>query len=214
MKTIATVIIASMTCFAANRGLPARSAPADYPAQSESQTITLAADYMDPDQVSGSFATDLSQYAVFEVAIYPRSNTKPLDLQTMDFALRIDGRMVRPAEPRSIASINQRKGVDRTRDITLYPTVGVTTGTWGTGTMVGVGVGVGGSTPGPASTDTDRRVMEQELEDKALPDAIITKAVAGYLYFPVGKRRPTSYVLEYQGADGDVKVTLTAPKTK
>jgi hypothetical protein len=215
-RLLLTISLAAVLCSAANRGLPARNSPADYTAQGELKGITVAAECMDSDQVQGSFATDLSQYAVCEVAVYPKKDGSLLDLQTMDFALRIDDRMVRPVEPRSIAGINQRKGQARSRDIVLYPTVGMTTGTWGTGVGVGVGVGTGGSAPGPASTDADRRVMEEELEDKALPDAVITKPVAGYLYFPMasGKRRTGSYVLEYQGADGDVKLTLPAPKTK
>jgi hypothetical protein len=214
MRLIASIAFAAVACMAADRGLPARSSPADYPAQADSKGLIVAAEYSDPDTVRGSFSTDLSEYAVFEVAVYPRKGAPPLDLQTMDFALRVNGRMVRPVEPRTIAGINQRKGQARSRDITLYPNVGVTTGSWGTGTMAGVGVGVGPSGPGPAASPDDRRVMEQELEDKGLPDAVISKPMAGYLYFPVGKKRPGTYVLEYQGSDADVKLTLTAPKTK
>jgi hypothetical protein len=216
MRTFLALAAAAFLCSAANKGLPARNAPADYPAHGESKGIVVAAECADPDQVRGSFATDLTQYTVCEVAVYPKKDGTALDLQNMDFAMRADGRMVRPVAPRSIAAINQRKGQARSRDVTLYPTVGVTTGTWGTGTMVGVGVGMGGNAPGPASSDTDRRVMEQELEDKSLPDAVITKPVAGYLYFPVaaGKRRADTYVLEYQSGDAEVKLTLTAPKTK
>lgn len=198
----------AVAAFAADRGLPARSSPSHYPVQDEMKGLIVAAEYSDPDQIRGSFSTDLSEYAVFEVAVYPRKDGPPLDLQTIDFALRTEGRMVRPVEPRTIARINQSKGQDRTRDIVLYPSVGVTTGTWGTGTNVGVGVGVGGSRPGPASSPADRRVMEQELEDKGLPDAVISKPVAGYLYFPVGKKRADEYVLEYQGREGDVRLTL------
>lgn len=216
MRPILTLALTALACLAATDGLPARGTPADYPAQAESKGITIGAEYMDSDLVRGSFATDLSDYAVFEVAVYPKKDGTPLDLQAMDFALRVDGRMVRPVEARSIAGINQRKGQARSRDITLYPNVGLTTGSWGTGTMVGVGVGTGGNAPGPASTDSDRRVMERELEEKVLQDAVITKPVAGYLYFPVGsgKRRSTTYLLEYQGGDADIKLTLTAPRTK
>jgi hypothetical protein len=216
MKRLLAIWLTAIVCSAANRGLPARNSPADYAAQGGLKGMTVAAECMDPDQIRGSFATDLSGYAVCEVAVYPKKDGSLLDLQTMDFALRADDRMVRPVEARSIAGINQRKGQARSRDVVLYPTVGVTTGTWGTGVGVGVGVGMGGGAPGPASSDADRRVMEQELEDRALPDAVITKPVAGYLFFPVasGKRRSGSWVLEYQGADGDVKLTLPAPKTK
>ena len=198
---------------ATDRGLPARGSVADYQAHGGDKGVVVAAEFMDPEMVRGTFATDLSQYAVIEVAVWPKKGGPPLDLSSMDFALRADGRMVRPAEPRSIAGINQRKGQARSRDIALYPSVGMSTGTWGTGTMVGVGVGPAGG-PGPASTDQDRRVMEMELEDKALRDAVIDRPVAGYLYFPLGKTRASAYQLEYSVDDIDVKMTLQAPKKK
>jgi hypothetical protein len=215
MKRLSTMLLAlPLLVAAANNGLPVRSSVADYPAHGEDKGVTVAADLMDPEQVKGTFATDLSQYAVIEVAVWPKKDGTPLDLAAIDFALRADDRMVRPAEPRSIAGINQRKGQARSRDIALYPNVGVTTGTWGTGTMVGVGIGPGGNAPGPASTDQDRRVMEMELEDKGLRDAMITQPAAGYLYFPLGKTRASSYQLEYSLNGVDVKMTLQAPKKR
>ena len=215
MKRLSTMLLAlPLLVSAANNGLPVRSSVADYPAYGEDKGVVVAADLMDPEQVKGTFATDLSQYAVIEVAVWPKKDGTPLDLSAIDFALRADDRMIRPAEPRSIAGINQRKGQARSRDIALYPNVGVTTGTWGTGTMVGVGIGPGGNAPGPASTDQDRRVMEMELEDKGLRDAMITQPAAGYLYFPLGKTRASSYQLEYSLNGVDVKMTLQAPKKK
>ena len=113
MRILLAIPLAALMCSAANRGLPARNTPADYPAQGEARGITVAAEYMDASQVRGSFATDLSQYAVFEVAVYPKKDGTPLDVQLMGFSLRVDGRMVRPVEPRSIAGINQRRGRDQ-----------------------------------------------------------------------------------------------------
>jgi len=49
---------------------------------------------------------------------------------------------------------------------------------------VGVGVGKSGGPPDPGVTDRDRAAMQQELEDKSLPEGKATSAVAGYLYFP------------------------------
>jgi hypothetical protein len=193
---------------ASDRGLPARSAPSDYPASASAKGLTIAADLMGVDQVRGSFSTDLSDYLVVEVAVYPAPGST-LDLSTIDFALRVDGRMVRPVEPRNIANINQKRSNARRDDIALYPTVGMTTGTWGTGVGVGVGVGVGGNAPGPASTDRDRRTMELELDEQGLQDGPTSKPVAGYLYFPAaGKRRAGPYTLEYQLNDTDIKLPL------
>jgi hypothetical protein len=57
--------------------------------------------------------------------------------------------------------------------------------------------------------------MEMELSERALRDASITRPAAGYLYFPIGKRKVGSYEIEYQAPDGtQLKLTLAAPKTK
>jgi len=212
MKLVCVLLASTALLAATGRGLPARPTPADYPAHASSQGVTIAAEIMDPDLVKGSFSTDLDNYTVVEVAVYPGKDGKPIELSLIDFALRVDGRMVRPVPPRSIAKLNQKRGQDRSRDITLYPSVGVHAGSWGTGTTVGVGVGVGGNAPGPASSDRDREVMEQELDDKALQEAVLSKPVAGYLYFPATPRRkgPVTYELEYQL--GGVSIKLPVPK--
>lgn len=195
-------------------GLPARSDSGQYPAKASGKGMTIAAEVISPDQVRNEFATTLvPQYQVVEVAIYPESGTS-VDVAILDFALHVDGRTIRPAEPRTIAARNQKKANSRGRDITLWPSVGLSTGTWGTGTNVGVGIGTGGGAPGPASTDRDRRVMETELEDRGLADRIGDKPVAGYLYFPVGETKAKSAELVYQHTAGDIKITLDLPRQK
>jgi hypothetical protein len=189
--------------------LPVRGSLDHYQTHASSDGVTVAAEAISETQVQGSFATDLSRYLVVEVAVYPKDG-QPLDLSTIDFGLRDHkGRLLRPAEPGTIARLNQKRGQSRANDIVLYPTVGVTTGTWGTGTSVGVGVGMGGNTPGPASTDADRRVMRTELEEKALQDGRIAKPVAGYLYFPIGGGdRKDVYELTYSLDKTDVRLQL------
>jgi hypothetical protein len=195
-------------------GLPARSAPDNYPAKGEVKGLVVAAEAMDQEQIRNEFSTKLvPNYQVLEVALYPAKGST-VDVSVMDFALRIDGRLIRPAAPRTIAARNQKSAKARQRDITLWPSVGVSTGTWGTGTNVGVGVGMGGSRPGPASTDRDRRVMETELDDRDLPDGVTDRPVAGYLYFPVGQTKSRSAELVYQHDSGDVKIPIELPKPK
>jgi hypothetical protein len=193
-------------------GLPARSQPSDYAAKAETPKFVIAADVIDPEQVRNEFSTSLApRYQVLEVAVYP-SKGSSVDVALLDFAVRVDGRFIRPASSRSIAALNQKRSNARGRDVTLYPAVGVSTGSWGTGTNVGVGVGVGDNAPGPASTDRDRRVMETELDDRGLQDGIADKPVAGYLYFPVGQTKSTSMELVYQYDGGEVKIPLTVKK--
>jgi hypothetical protein len=52
--------------------------------------------------------------------------------------------------------------------------------------------------------------MQQELEDKSLPEGKATSVVAGYLYFlrPRGKAKNTEVELTYYGAVGQLKLRL------
>jgi hypothetical protein len=150
---------------------------------------------------------------VLEVALYPAKG-HPVDIDLLDFGLRVDGRLVRPATSKTIAAMNQKKANARRNDVILWPSVGMSTGTWGTGANVGVGVGMGGGAPGPGSTDRDRQVMQTELDDRALPEGGFEKPVAGYVYFPAGREQAKQVELVYQFAGGEVTIPLTVPKTK
>lgn len=196
------------------QGLPPRSDADQYTAKGDASALVVAAAVIPPDQVRNEFATPLvPRYQVLEVAMYPRKGSV-VDVATLDFALRVDGRFIRPADPRTIAALNQKRGRARSRDVILYPSVGMSTGTYGTGTGVGVGVGLGGGAPGPASTDQDRRVMQSELEERALQDSAADKPIAGYLYFPVGEAKERTAELVYQHDGGELKIPLELPKEK
>lgn len=212
MKTLCLALFVGSQAF--GDGLPARSQISDYSAKAEAPKFVLAADVIPPEQVKSEFSTALvPRYQVLEVALYP-SKGSSIDVELLDFGLRVDGRLIRPASSRTIATMLQKKAQQGGRDIALYPGVGVSTGTWGTGTNVGVGVGVGGNRPGPGSTDQDRRVMETELDDRGFQDGPTDKPVAGYLYFPVGETKSSTMELVYQHQDGDAKVVLAVPKKK
>jgi hypothetical protein len=212
VKAIGLALLACSLALA--DGLPARSQVSDYPAKAEASKFILAAEVIPPEQVRNEFSTTLvPRYQVLEVALYPTKGSS-VDVELLDFGLRVDGRLIRPASSRTIAAMIQKKAKEGRRDIALYPGIGVSTGTWGTGTNVGVGVGVGPNRPGPASTDRDRRVMETELDDRGFQDGIADKPVAGYLYFPVGETKSDTMELVYQHQDGDAKVVLEVPKKK
>ena len=215
MKHITGLLLTAVALLGQQRGLPARSQATDYAAEGKLGELVVAAEVMDPEQVRNEFSTTLvPQYQVIEVAFYPPKGSS-VDVVPMDFALKVDGRTIRPANPSHIASLNQKKASrGGHRDVSFYPGVGVSTGSWGTGTNVGVGVGVGPSRPGPAHTDRDRRTMEYELEERSLQDGSSDRPVAGYLFFPVGAVRSTSMELVYQHEKGDVTLPLKARKAK
>jgi hypothetical protein len=233
MKAVNILIAASTIALATDpRGLKPRPTPADYPAHETSNGLTIGAAALPPSQVKSTFSTDLREYLVLEVAMYPEPG-QPLEVFTPDFALRIgaQGELLRAANPHAIAASNQRKNSPKPShpgDVTIYPsaTIGYESGrgydpvtgrqrTGGVYTETGVGVGIGDQggvqAPRPGSTDRDRDVMGQELTDKMLPEGRTTDPVAGYLYFRLPARARTSALeLQYFAAGGKVRVLLPA----
>jgi len=54
--------------------------------------------------------------------------------------------------------------------------------------------------------------MEAELSVKALPEANVTRPVAGYLYFiPPKKKEHGNYTLDYSSDAGRMKLALPPP---
>jgi hypothetical protein len=207
-------------------GIRPRTDSAEYPAHASSKGITIAAAALAPDRVKKLFATDLNSagYVVLEVAIYPEPG-REIDASWNDFLLKIgsDSSGVRPAAPRAIAELIDRKYNPPRRngrgvDVYEGASVGYETGrdpvtgrqVHGvyTGTSVGVGSGGPGSYPGPMGPDP--RMVRDELEKLALPEGRTTQPVAGYLYFPkpAGKVKKTVFELTYYGEDGKIRVFI------
>ena len=231
MKRLSGCALAATLLFAdGGAGIRPRGSGADYQAHESAAGLTIAASLIPPDQVHKLLATDLNGvgYLVVEIAVYPDPG-REVDLKSGDFMLQIgpNSETVRAASPLAIASILQRKNTPqppRPGDITVVPTatIGYESGgydpagrrTRGVYTGAGVGVGIGGAgtppPPGPAATDRDRATMQQELEDKALPEGKTTAAVAGYLYFPrpSGKAKKPAAQLTYYGAARQLKLQL------
>jgi hypothetical protein len=76
-------------------GIKPRTAPADYAAQAEANGVKIAAEVLSPDNVRNLFATDLSNYIVVEVAVWPDTG-KSLDLSPVDFSCGLTT-IVRPS---------------------------------------------------------------------------------------------------------------------
>jgi hypothetical protein len=239
MKSGALIWMAAGVLMARDgQGIRPRPSPNDYPASETASGLTIGAAVIAPEQVKHMFATELNNgYIVVEVAVYPGTGQE-LDLASGDFTMKIGGSgdLLRAASPRAVASVLQKKNEprpSRASDVTVYPstTIGYESGPrydpvtgqrrtgGGVYTGAGVGVGVGDSgpqAPRPGSTDRDRVTMQQELEDKALPEGKSTQTVAGYLYFPrpTGKAKNALYEINYYGTNGKVRVAVPPPTGK
>ena len=211
-------------CVAVGQNAPSpRASAAAYPASEVHPVYSIGAKQLSKTEVQNSFATPLAgRYIVVEVGFYP-ADSKTISLERSDFVLRTsDGKdVVSPASPSTIASIYQKRP-ESSSDVTLYPTANVGYVSYPdydqngrtrrvSGPVYGVGMGVGvDKNTSSATTGSDRQTMETELRDKELKDAEVSKAVAGYLYFPVPTKQKVEYQLEYRGTDAVTSLPLKA----
>lgn len=170
------------------------------------------------DQAETRISTPLSKsFYVVEVAFFPKKDQtarvdwKQFTLKEPDF-----NRASQPMEAKEVAATVHKFAKKPKRTVSVAPgaSVGVAstrpyptrTGQindpygrdTGVGTSVGVGVGIG-SEEQPGGRPEDRPVMEQELQDLALTEGIVSKPAAGMLYFPIGRMSANSRkMLEYR----------------
>lgn len=214
---LAACLICGMSVFAdAPKGTVPRAGADSYPAHAVRDGIGIGAVLLTPEQARKVFASDVDRCCrVVEVAFYPQKDS-PVKVSMNDFVLRLSGTDIatKPSTAEVLAARLQKKAAPPSggHDVVLYPTAGVgyesggidpVTGQrrgGGVVTSTGVGVGIGGSQPPAAgSTDRDRRTMELELSEKALPEGSASAPVSGYLYFslPSSKDKKSTHQLEY-----------------
>jgi hypothetical protein len=200
----------------APKGTVPRETADKYPAHAEQNGVAIGVKLLIADQARHAFTTDVNRCCmVVEVALFPAKDD-PLQVSLDAFMLRVVGAedATRPSSAEVLAGKLQRQAQGpppSPHDVTVSPTVGIgyesggidpVTGQRRPGSIVtstGVGVGIGGhpESPRPGSTDADRRAMEQELSEKALPEGNATAPVAGYVYFAVDRKKRLTYQLEY-----------------
>ncbi len=221
---VALLAAASLSS-AAPRGTAPRSSAGRYHANAQHDGVAIGAELLSAEQTRKTFVSDVNNCClVVEVALYPQKD-KPLRVAGYDFTLSIVGTdtVTKPQSAKVVAASLQKKAGSQ-RDVTVSPTVGVgyESGTYidpvtgqqqhahGVYTSAGVGVGVGAPGTAPGSTDRDRDTMETELTEKGLPEGSASAPVAGYLYFPIAKKKKDAKLLLEYTLNGN-KVTLSLP---
>ena len=229
MKRITTVLSISVlfviSALGNSDGTRPHSEASKYPISVEKGDFKLGARLLSKHEVMQAFVTDLNRgYVVVEVALYPGKDE--IDLANTDFTLQISGLDAEftPQDPARIAAgVQQTAPAQRQVGIIPYGSVGYESGprrndrygnqTGGRGVRTSVGVGVILDRNPPASTSQDRRVMQQELEDKGLPQGVTDAPIAGYLYFAVEKLpKNAEHQLEYATENGETIVLLLPRK--
>ncbi|HEX3094503.1 MAG TPA: hypothetical protein VHW72_17835 [Candidatus Angelobacter sp.] len=230
-KVLAIALICAASSIAQTRsGVVARSAASDYAAHASQDNIQIGASLLTHKELKQVFATDVNQCClVVEVAFYPpKDNFVKISLD--DFMLREAGMEVgpRPSSAEVLAARleirpippdrEHRVGVNSSSEIGYERETPVNNGNNNGSTQtnrggiyqrqsVGVGIPVGGKPQAPAAAaESNRRAIEAELSEKALPEVSAWDPVAGYLYFSVPKKKKGGYELVYMA--GDKKVVL------
>jgi len=231
-KCLAIALICVASSIAQTRsGTVPSPAATDYAAHASQDNIQIGASLLTHKDLKKVFATDVNQCClVVEVAFYPpKDNFVKISLD--DFMLREAGMEVgpRPSTAEVLAARleilpvppdrEHRVGVNSSSEIGYERDTPVNNGNNNGTTQtnrggiyqrqsVGVGIPVGGKSPerGPAAAESNRRAIEAELQEKALPEISAWEPVAGYLYFSVPKKKKGGYELVYMA--GDKKVVL------
>lgn len=229
MKCLAVIVICISSLIAqTHSGTVPRSAATDYVAHASQDNLQIGAALLTHKDLKKIFATNVNECClVVEVAFYPpKDNFVKISLD--DFMLRETGMEIgtRPSTPEVLSARlevqpaqpdrEHRPGVSSSSDIGYERTTQQTGSDRSTSggvvqrSSVGVGIPIGGSggsrLPEGRTAEGNRRAIEAELREKALPETSAWDPVAGYLYFSVPKKKKNGYELVYML--GDKKIVL------
>jgi hypothetical protein len=225
---VIALICMSSSIAQTHRGTVPRSAATDYAAHASQESIQVGASLLTHKELKKIFATDVNQCClVVEVSFYPaKDNFVKISLD--DFMLREAGMElgVKPSTPDVLSARLEVQPVQPDREhrpgVTSGSDIGYERTTQQNGperstsggvvqrSSVGIGVPIGGSggsrLPEGRNAEGNRRAIEAELTEKALPEVTAWEPVAGYLYFSVPKKKKGGYELVYMA--GEKKVVL------
>lgn len=218
-------MLLALTSAFAGDGIPARGTAEDYPAHQVSGKVAIGAAYVPPALAKKLFGDDLDKhgYVVFEVGVFPVDSTET-DVSPDDFKLRQgkDPTVTRSATPHMVATdVHPQRSPDTTVpgkiNVQTADTIGVYSGPNGqhgvyTDTRVGVSNYPPPQPPPPPARSAGNGGLEQQIEDKSLPDVKTKRAVAGYVFFPKPSAdKHADYELLYFGLDGQATLKLSPP---
>ena len=223
----ALLLVASLFTPGSTGTVP-RSVATDYAAHASQDDVQIGATLLTHKDLKKIFAANVNECClVVEVALYPPKDNF-VKISPDDFMLRETGMEIgtRPSTPEVLSARLEVQPVPPDREhrpgVTSSSDIGYERTTQQTGqerstsggvvqrSTVGVGIPIGGGGgsrhPEGQTAEGNRRAIEAELAEKALPETSAWEPVAGYLYFSVPKKRKGGYELVYMS--GDKKIVL------
>ena len=207
------------------KGIAPRAASDQYPAHAQRETVAIGVRLLTAEEAHKAFVANVNNCClVVEVGLYPQGD-KPLDVNFDDFKLRVVGTdtTMKPQTAWQVANAIPKKS-DMQHDVSTESSVGVgyETGTatnpvtgqpqhvHGVYTTGSMGAGVDPTGSPSAAADHEQEVMQAEFKAKGLVEGSASLPVAGYLYFPIPKKKKDAKLtLEYMIQEE--KVTLALP---
>ena len=236
-KCLAIALICASSAIAqTHSGTAPRTAATDYAAHTSQESVQIGATLLTHKDLKKVFAANVNECClVVEVAFYPARDSKDnkdpfVKISLDDFMLRETGMEVgaRPSTPEVLAARLEVRPVPPDREhrpgVTTGSDIGYERTTQQNGqerstsggvvqrSSVGVGIPIGGGGgsrhPEGQTAEGNRRAIEAELAEKALPETSAWDPVAGYLYFSVPKKKKGGYELVYMSGDNKVVLPL------
>jgi hypothetical protein len=185
------------------KGMPPRAAPADYQAQAQAGTVTVAAEFRGHSvpTLEGTLSTE--DYVVIETGLFGSPGAR-IQLSSNDFSLRINGKKTPlPSQPYGLV-------VGSVKDPEWEPP---TPAAPKSKTSVGGG---GKSEPGEAPPEPVqipigvRRAMAQRVQKASLPEGDRMLPQAGLVFFQYRGKTQSIHSIEliYAGPAGKATLTL------
>jgi hypothetical protein len=190
------------------KGLPPRATPAEYQAQAQSGTVTLAAEFVGHAVPTPQGALTTEDYVVVEAGFFGPAGAR-IKLAADDFSLRINGKKT-PLPSQPVGLVN-----GSLKDPEWEPSAESKSKSK---TSMGSGGGGGGGGRGEAEAPPEpvkmpfpmRRAMEQRVQKAALPEGDRAVPVAGLIFFQYrgNTKGIRSIEMLYSGPAGKVTLKL------
>ena len=185
------------------RGLPPRATPADYQAQAQAGSVTVAAEFAGHFVPSPQGSLSTEDYVVVETGIFGPPEAH-VNLLPGDFSLRINGKKTAlPAQPYGMVTKSLK---DPEWEPPAAPESSSKTSVTGGG-----GGGKSNDPPPPVRIPVEvQRAMEQRIQKASLPGGDRTVPVAGLIFFQYSGRTEGIHSIEliYKGSAGNATLEL------
>lgn len=184
------------------KGLPPRATPADYQAQAQAGTVTIAAEFTGHGVPTPQGAFSTEDFVVVETALFGSAEAR-IKLSIDDFSLRINGKKALPSQPFVLVA-KSLKDPEWEPPVPAEPKSKSSFGAGGKASP-------GDSTPAPVHMPIElQRAMEQRVQKALLPEGDRALPQAGLVFFQYKGKPQSIHSIEliYTGSAGTATLTL------